>query len=202
MLGVEYIGTQISARLPWYRKLQETAWAIISEAFSSSVITPGETTTEDVEWWMREKIQSLNYTTWFQPDVTIMSEGPVFARGAKQKAIQHGDYLHVDFGVTALGMNTDTQHLAYVLFPGQTEDDVPQGLRDGLKKGNALQDMTRRHMKPGRTGNQILKAIRDEMAREGLEGKIYCHAIGDWGHSAGATIGKLPPLILCLFVNK
>jgi hypothetical protein len=46
MIAVEYIGTMIRGRLPWYRKLQETAWAIISEGFSEKVITPGETTTE------------------------------------------------------------------------------------------------------------------------------------------------------------
>jgi hypothetical protein len=46
MIAVEYIGTMIRDRLPWYRKLQETAWAIISEGFSEKVITPGKTTTE------------------------------------------------------------------------------------------------------------------------------------------------------------
>jgi hypothetical protein len=46
MIAVEYIGTMIKDRLPWYRKLQETAWAIISEGFSERVVTPGETTTE------------------------------------------------------------------------------------------------------------------------------------------------------------
>lgn len=98
-----------------------------------------------------------------------------------------------DFGVSALGMNTDTQHLAYVLYPGQTshddDDDVPQGFRDGLLKGNRLQDMTREHMRPGRTGNEILAAIRRQMKHEGIEGKIYCHSIGDWVHSAGTLIG-------------
>jgi hypothetical protein len=46
MIAVEYIGTMVKDRLPWYRKLQETAWAIISEGFSEKVIAPGETTTE------------------------------------------------------------------------------------------------------------------------------------------------------------
>ena len=46
MIAVEYVGTMIKERLPWYRKLQETAWAIISEGFSEKVITPGETSTE------------------------------------------------------------------------------------------------------------------------------------------------------------
>lgn len=188
MLAVEYIGTQIDARLPWYRKLQETAWSIIGEAFSERVVVPGVTRTEDVEWWMREQIQALNYTTWFQPSVSILEAGGDPFEGAPQKrAIRHGDVLHVDFGVTALGMNTDTQHVAYVLKPGETEP--PKGLRDGLKNANRLQDITRSHMTPGRTGNQILKNIREQMKQEGIEGKIYCHAIGDWGHSAGTVIG-------------
>lgn len=202
MLPVEYIGTQITARLPWYKKLQETAWAIIDEAFSEKVITPGTTTTEDVEWWMRDKIQALNYTTWFQPSVSIIDEAfpwlqeeeestpgmPV--RRQDQRAITFGDYLHVDFGVTALGMNTDTQHLGYVLPPGQTHNsDVPQGIREGLAKGNRLQDIVREQMIPGKTGNEILTAVKEQMKSEGIEGKIYCHAIGDWGHSAGAVIG-------------
>lgn len=204
LLGVEYIGTQITARLDWYRKLQETAWAIIIEGFSERVISPGETTTSDVEWWMRDKIQQLNYTTWFQPSVTILQiDSPFMAASTTEKAhndavkgnaerpITYGDYLHVDFGVTAMGMNTDTQHLAYVLRPGQTAADVPEGLKQGLAKGNRLQDMTRAHMKPGKTGNEVLKAIRAQMDDEGIEGRIYCHAIGDWGHSAGTVIGEL-----------
>lgn len=46
MIAVEYIGTMVQDRLPWYRLLQETAWAIISEGFSEKVITPGKTSTE------------------------------------------------------------------------------------------------------------------------------------------------------------
>lgn len=46
MVAVEFIGTMVEGRLDWYRKLQETAWAIIGEAFSERVIVPGVTTTE------------------------------------------------------------------------------------------------------------------------------------------------------------
>jgi hypothetical protein len=196
MLGVEFIGTQRDARLPWYKKLQETAWAIIDEGFSEKVITPGKTTTTDVEWWMREQIQALNYTTWFQPDVSIIGADPFPPpeQGTpNERVIQYGDYIHVDFGVTALGMNTDTQHLGYVLHPGETEDDVPEGLKEGLRKGNRLQDIVRAKMVPGQTGNEILKATLAQMEEEGIGGKIYCHAIGDWGHSAGTVIGMPKP---------
>jgi hypothetical protein len=45
MLGVEYVARRVEGQLEWYRKLQETAWAMVSEAFSEKVITPGITTT-------------------------------------------------------------------------------------------------------------------------------------------------------------
>ena len=45
LVAVEYIATMVKDRAIWYRRLQSTAWAIISEAFSERVITPGKTTT-------------------------------------------------------------------------------------------------------------------------------------------------------------
>src|SRR2546430_16761470 len=68
--------------------------------------------------------------------------------------IQHGDMLHCDFGLVYLGFSTDTQHNAYVLLAGETE--APQGLKDGLKAANRLQDLTMQHARPGGTGNQAL----------------------------------------------
>ncbi|KAI1189168.1 xaa-Pro aminopeptidase family enzyme [Nemania serpens] len=199
MLPVEVVATMVPGRLSWYRRMQETAWAIIEEAFSEKVIVPGKSTPLDIEWWMREKIQSLNYTTWFQPSVSIMTEdgfpakaGVGSGRGLRASAdrpIEYGDFIHTDFGVTALGLNTDTQHLGYVLYPGETEADVPKGLIEGLKKVNRLQDIVRENMKVGMTGNEILKAALDQMHEEGIDGKIYCHPTGEWGHSAGTVIG-------------
>jgi hypothetical protein len=46
MVGVEFVATMVEGQLEWYKKLQETTWAMISEAFSEKVITPGETSTE------------------------------------------------------------------------------------------------------------------------------------------------------------
>ncbi|PPJ58398.1 hypothetical protein CBER1_08067 [Cercospora berteroae] len=195
LVAVEYIATMPKSRLHWYRKLMETAWAVIDEGFSERVIVPGRTTTEDVEWWFREKLQSLNYTTWFHPDVTILpgwltAEDKLQRSDAgKENIIQHGDLLHVDFGLTALGLNTDTQHLAYVLPPGASESDIPASLLSGLKKGNKLQDIVRSHMIPGLSGNRILRNALESMREANISGKIYSHPIGDWGHSAGTLIG-------------
>lgn len=204
MVAVEVVATMVDDRLHWYQKMMETAWAIIDEAFSNKVITPGVTTTEDVEWWMRDKIQALNYTTWFQPGVSIMTDNDCSMRSTATDqeqmrlpkdviepahVIKPGDIIHCDFGVTAMGLNTDTQHLGYVLGPGETEDDIPQSVLVGLNLANWLQEITRKHMKIGMTGNEILKNIRAEMQQFGVQGKIYCHAVGEFGHSAGTVIG-------------
>ena len=195
MVGVEVVAWMRGGgdqKLEWYKNLMSTAWACIGEAFSEEVITPGKTTTGDVEWWLREKVQSLHYTTWFHPDISIVKNDSEIGKTGfldGDNVINCGDLLHVDFGVTALGMNTDTQHLAYVLYPGQTAKDIPQGLKDGLKKGNRLQDILIENMKPGQSGNEILASALAQMKSEGFNGSIYSHPIGDWGHSAGTLIG-------------
>lgn len=81
--------------------------------------------------------------------------------------------------------------MAYVLRTDQDlpEGDAPQSLKDGLKKANRMQDIVLANMKPGTTGNQVLQQSLQRMKNEGIEGQIYCHPIGDWGHDAGAVIG-------------
>ncbi|KAI3396662.1 hypothetical protein diail_11839 [Diaporthe ilicicola] len=203
MVAVELVATMVDSRLGWYRKLMETAWAIIEEAFSSKQITPGETTTLDLEWWMRERIQSLNYTTWFQPSVYVLSEndcsmcdsGLQKFPGDKDHVIKHGDIIHTDFGLSALGLNTDTQHVGYVLRPGETEDDIPDSVLEGLRKANRLQDITMAQMKIGRSGNDILRSIHHQMEQENIQGKIYCHATGMTNLQDGVPfLGDLPLL--------
>ena len=43
----------------------------INEAFSTNVITPGVTSTNDVVWWMREKVKKLGLKTWFHPTIDV-----------------------------------------------------------------------------------------------------------------------------------
>jgi Xaa-Pro aminopeptidase len=82
---------------------------------------------------------------------------------------------------------TDTQHMGYVLREGET--DVPPGIKKALANSNRLQDIVLQHLKVGMTGNQILAAARAQMEREGINGTIYSHPIGEHGHGAGPLIG-------------
>lgn len=136
------------------------------------------------------------------PDVEILEADSNLKDHLVPKAvINHGDLLHVDFGVTALGLNTDSQHLAYVLYPGETAWDIPTGLLEGLEKVNRLQDIAKANMKVGNKGDEILRASRTQMEREDIRGKIYSHAIGDWGHSAGTVIGTCISSHKCSFAT-
>jgi len=187
MLGVEFVATKLEAQLSYYRKLQEITWAMIEEGFSNKIVAPGVTTTQDLEWWFLEKMQILNVTTWNHPRISVLVEASFPGWVGTDDIIQEGDLLHIDFGITAMGMNTDTQHMAYVL--RQNETDAPMSLKEGLKKSNRMQDIVLKNMRAGLTGNTVLKTCLNQMELEGIKGQIYSHPIGDWGHDAGAVLG-------------
>jgi Xaa-Pro aminopeptidase len=101
--------------------------------------------------------------------------------------IERGDVLHVDFGITAMRLNTDTQHMGYVLKTGETEP--PAGIQRALAAANRVQDIVMERMRPGRSGNEILADSLEAMRAAGINGRIYCHPIGDNGHGAGPLVG-------------
>jgi hypothetical protein len=184
-LATDYIAVRVPGMMPRYRQIEETVHALISEAFSNSVITPGVTTTEDVVWWLRQKVNDLGYGTWFQPSVSIQRNGEELE--GEDAVIQRGDLLWTDFGVIGMRLKTDTQHLGYVLRVGET--DAPAGLQACLAASNRMQDIQLAEMKPGRTGNEALSAALARMKQEGITGSLYSHPIGDHGHGAGPLIG-------------
>ncbi len=184
-LAMNYISLRLPEMMPRYRKIMETVHAVISHAFSNAVITPGETTIEDVEWWMRQRVRDLGYTVWFQANVDVQRAGEVPSSGT---VIERGDLLWTDFGVVALNLHTDTQHLGYVLREGET--GVPAGLQQCIANSNRLQDILLEHMEPGLSGNTILANTLAQMRAEGINGTVYTHPIGDHGHGAGPLIGR------------
>ena len=185
-LAVDFIAHRLPEMMPIYLEREETVHAIVSEAFSNAVITPGVTTTEDVQWWIREKIQSLGMTTWFHTSMDIQRAEDIPTTGPV--VIQPGDILWTDLGTVALNLHTDTQHLGYVLLPGET--DVPAGIQQCMLASNRMQDILLAEMEVGRTGNEILAAALAQMDEEGIKGSIYSHPVGDNGHGAGPLIGR------------
>jgi len=191
-LAVGWLERRIAPELVVYPGIVDIGHAIIAEAFSSQTIQPGITTTDDVVWWMRQKMLDLGLHAWFQPTVDHQARGEAPVPLAKhdrtrRTVILPGDLLHCDMGFYYLGLATDQQQLAYVLRPG--ESDAPAGLKAGLADANRLQDIHLEAMQVGAPGNQVLRAALQQARQEGLKPMIYTHPIGYHGHAAGPTIG-------------
>ncbi len=184
MLAVGWLEVKLPEETEAYSHVMTVAHRVIREAFSNEVVTPGVTTTDDVVWWMRQRVAELGLGSWFHPSVSIQREG---GDVPTSRIILPGDMLHTDFGIVYLGFSTDTQHNAYVLKPGETE--APAGLRAGLAAANRLQDLTMAHAKLGGTGNAALAGALAQARAEGITPSIYCHPVGYHGHAAGPPIG-------------
>jgi hypothetical protein len=193
-LGVGWLETRSKTEQMIYEQLCRLAHQIIAKGFSSEVVTPGFTTTEDLVWWYRQEINKLGLVTWFHPTVDIQRADPEsfdhlrsFSKRPDTQTIIPGDLLHVDFGISYLGLNTDTQQHAYVLKPEETR--VPSYLVEAFEQGKKVQDHLTNQFETGKTGNEMLLGALKASKADGLKPTIYTHPIGYHGHAAGPTIG-------------
>ena len=190
-LGIQWIETRTKLEKEIYKDLVSITQNIINEAFSNKVIEPGKTTTDDVVWWMREKVLELKLKTWFHPTVDVQrnEQSDLYAFDGKSKydIIQPGDLVHCDFGISYLTLNTDCQQIAYVL--KSDEKEAPEFLTKALKDANKLQDILTSEFELDKTGNEILLNSLKIAKENGLDPQIYTHPLGTFGHSAGTTIG-------------
>ena len=190
-LGIQWIETRTKLEKEIYKDLVSITQNIINEAFSNKVIEPGKTTTDDVVWWMREKVLELKLKTWFHPTVDVQrnEQSDLYAFDGKSKydIIQPGDLVHCDFGISYLTLNTDCQQIAYVL--KSDEKEAPEFLTKALKDANKLQDILTSEFELDKTGNEILLNTLKIAKEKGLDPQIYTHPLGTFGHSAGTTIG-------------
>ena len=186
-LPLELIATRVPDEEVFFTDLTKLVHELIGRMFSNEVIRPGVTRTSDVVWWWRQTVNDLGLGTWFQPSIEVQRKGVSAEQLGDDPVIERGDVLHCDVGITALRLNTDTQHDAYVLREGETE--VPAGLRKALANSNRFQDILMEEVRPGRTGNEVLKSSLARLAAEGISGTMYSHPIGMNGHGAGPLIG-------------
>ena len=193
-LATAWIETRTTQEMEIYKQIVTITKQIINEAFSTSVIQIGKTTTTDLEWWMRQKVTDLGLETWFHPSVDIQRSSEIngdhlrsFSNRPSENIIQRGDLLHCDFGITYLRLNSDCQQMAYIL--NDNEKDVPYYLKEAFKDANQLQDILTSNFLHGNSGNEILLNSLKEAKKKGLRPSIYTHPLGTYGHSSGPTIG-------------
>ncbi|NBX44394.1 MAG: M24 family metallopeptidase [Gammaproteobacteria bacterium] len=190
-LSIRWLETRTASELEIYPHIVGIARGVIAEAFSSRVITPGVTTTDDVAWFIRERFESMGLPIWFMPYVNRQAAGIPCEKDAAfcgvSGVIRQGDVLHTDVGICYLKLCTDTQEMGYVARVGESE--VPAGLRAAMTKGNRWQDILTSQFVTGRTGNEVLAATRAAADKEKIVSSTYTHPLGFVGHAPGPTIG-------------
>ncbi|MEC9372349.1 MAG: M24 family metallopeptidase [Planctomycetota bacterium] len=190
-LAVGWLERRLPEEMDVYASVCRIAHEIMAEALSERVIQPGVTTTDDVKWWCRERVRELGLIDWFHPIVSVQRHEATgdfmdMMAGGEQ-VIRRGDLIHLDFGITYLRLNTDTQQMAYVLRRGETAP--PEGIREAFRIGNEMQDILTSRIKEGRTGNEVLLNALGEASARGIDAMVYTHPIGFHGHAAGPAIG-------------
>lgn len=193
-LAIAWIETRTKQEMEMYKELVQITHDIIAEAFSTKVIKPGTTTTDDVVWWLRQKVTDMGLNTWFHPTVDIQRmDEPLeshivsFSNRPNGQIIRPGDLIHCDFGISYLRLHTDCQQHAYILKNGEMAP--PNSLTKAFAEGNRVQDIFTGNFETGKTGNEILAKSLEEGKAEGLKPAIYTHPLGVYGHSSGTTIG-------------
>ncbi|MDE0898507.1 MAG: M24 family metallopeptidase [Longimicrobiales bacterium] len=190
----EFLATRIPEEWAHYERLVALTEYVTKRALSNEAITPGVTTVGDVRRFMYDELWGHGVGTWFQPDLRVQRQGmaEVGSRGFLAVAledivIEPGDLVHVDFGISYMGLDSDWQKMAYVLRPG--ESGAPDGLKAALANTNALQDaLMLRASRPGRTAGEAYRETMAEMDEQGITAQIYSHPLGNHGHGVGPSI--------------
>lgn len=186
LLAMKFMEIRTPTELKLMPEVMSVAHDIMERMYTTDVIKPGITTTNDLEWFMKEEVNKLGLTYWFEPTMDLQRKNGDESR-YDSCVIQKGDLLHCDFGIYYMNMCTDTQRLGYVA--KDDEDTMPQYLLDGMKVGNRFQDIVRENMIVGRTGNEVFEAAMKQAKEEGIQAMLYSHPCNMYGHGPGPTIG-------------
>jgi len=179
-IGVRWLETMTPEQISVYRHVQGVANEIIAEGFSNSVITPDVTTTDDLNWWFRHRMLELGLEYENHPSIVVQRRPELIAKyddppeyfrrgrtsNGKNVTIRRGDVVSCDTDIMLLGLTTDSHQHAYVLLEG--ESDVPEAMKEGLRKVNRIQDLFAKEFVLGRTGKEIVEAAEAIVPEEGI----------------------------------
>lgn len=127
LLAIKLMELRTPTELELIPEVVETAFSVMNAMYTSEVVKPDVTTTQDLEFFMMQSVKDLGLEYWFEPTLDLQREGDDNPRITG--VIRRGDLLHCDFGIRYMNLCTDTQRLAYVAKEG--EDSVPEDLLHG-----------------------------------------------------------------------
>ncbi len=187
--ATRWLMTLSEEELELYPQVARIAHEIIRECFSRRSITPGVTTTTDLEWKYWQTALNLGLELSFKPFFrAIRSEAARQVYPLEDRIIHPGDLLHCDVGIRYLRLLSDHQELAYVLRPGETS--LPAGFEKLWAENHHLQQIYMGEFRAGLSGNELLQNILARARREGVPNpRVYSHSLGLLLHEPGPLIG-------------
>jgi len=203
----DFRSRRVSSELVAFGEAGEISRNIAETAFSNAVIIPGETTLENVAWWMMDRLLENGLGSSFDmPSVYITGPSGVEAT-SNERIIQRGDLLMIDWGVGYLNFYTDLKRIAYVLKEGETA--VPQGLQNAFDQARAARDVIRKNIRPGPTASETFDLLNNQLEEAGFavmdtfnqpsDGDrtdviTGNHSVGNLGHGVGPSIAWFNPV--------
>lgn len=184
-----WLMTLSELELELYPHIVSLARHLIATCYSPQTITPGVTTTDDLEWTFWQQCADLGLAMAFNPFFNLVrSDAAKEKHPVTDKIIRRGDLIHCDVGLRYLGLCTDHQEWAYVLAGGET--GAPDGLRNLFTQSQHLQQIFMEAFERGLTGNEMLENILVRARREGVpHPRVYSHSLGLYLHQPGPLIG-------------
>ncbi len=173
----------------------------MEEALSTANIRTGETTSEDIAWWLEDRALELGLTS--SATTRVVRGGEMMPVHDPNIALQPGDIINIDGGLHYLGFEVDIKRTAYILEPGETS--LPEGLLSAWRDAQRMGALYASKMVPGAVGHEIWSAINADAARRGYKAVgpdsggvgeeslraeigVYGHSVGNVAHDIGARI--------------
>ena len=205
-LVADFRSHRVAAEIVAFGEAANIAIQLTERALSNEVITPGQTTLEDVAWWMQDRLIDRALGSEFDmPSVYITGPSGIEAT-SNRRIIQPGDVLMIDWGVQLMNFGTDVKRVAYVLKPGETAP--PKSIQHAFDRALAVRDVLKKAIKVGVRADETMKAMDAalrgagfgviEFNRPGKDDKtdvVYgFHPVGNTGHDIGPSLTTWQPL--------
>ncbi|MHA1217321.1 MAG: hypothetical protein ACTSO5_01400 [Candidatus Heimdallarchaeaceae archaeon] len=132
MVITDFRTRRVPIEIEVYSELCETTRQLLERALSNEVIVPGETSLEDVGWWMEDQLLVLGMSSTFAlatPMIIHSEKTDKSEYRLSRYVIQRGDLMQYDYGISHMNFGTDFKRVAYVLKEG--ENSVPSGIQFG-----------------------------------------------------------------------
>ncbi|MFW6119974.1 MAG: M24 family metallopeptidase [Petrotogales bacterium] len=182
-LAIMWLNIQTNIDLEVYKAVVKKTEEIINNIFINSFIS--EISTEELEHRLSKKAEEYGMNVWYNK-VDFQREGNnlLFNKGS----IKRGDLIHCDFGIRHLGISSDIQKLFYL--PKEDENVTPRSFNVLLEQAHQLQDIVSAGLSKGCTGDEVLNNALNQMKKKDINGRVYTHPLGYYGHGSVPIIGR------------